>query len=55
MKKITVMYDGPLDEGLDKRIIEALEPIGGKQYILSFDIVDQKRNINFDYLKDEKE
>jgi len=55
MKTITVLYDGPLDQELDGKIRKALTGMGCKWYAQGFSLVNQERDICFEYQEGNEE
>jgi len=47
-KTIRVIYDGGLDEKLDKLIRKTMEGIGAKWYAQGYDLTSNERDICFD-------
>jgi hypothetical protein len=48
MKKLRVIYDGPMDEELDEKITELLESEGWHRWASGFNFVDEERDLAFE-------
>lgn len=47
-RRVAVIYDGGIDEELDKKIAKVMESIGCVWYAQGFDFVNCERDLNFD-------
>lgn len=56
MKKgLTVIYEGPLSEELDKALEEALKPFGYRRWASGFDLIGNERDLSFEKTEQEGE